>query len=129
MSVAGLTASMCITASFQALCSAWHMGKFSAILQMDTPKSLLHSELHPPDPFRPVSPVSLSSPVSSYVLLVRGLAHLVDAPLPTAILKVIDSKKPKWPFAFSQTWNSLHYESGHSGDLLFVILSFFFPQS
>lgn len=50
---AELTASVYITASFQSLCSAWYMGTINAILQMGTLKSLPHSELHPPSPFRP----------------------------------------------------------------------------
>lgn len=42
MRVARLTASVYITASFQALCSAWYMGKVIAILQMGTLKRLGH---------------------------------------------------------------------------------------
>lgn len=42
MRVARLTASVYNTASFQALCSAWCMGKVIAILQMGTLKRLGH---------------------------------------------------------------------------------------
>lgn len=50
MRVARLTASVYITASFQALCSAWRMEKVIAMLQMGTLKRLGHVLATPAQP-------------------------------------------------------------------------------